>query len=253
LHVLLTNDDGIHSPGIKALWEEFSQTATVSVVAPDSERSACSQSITVHSPIWVSEYDLAGITAFKVGGTPTDCVKLALKVLLPERPDIIVSGINNGSNLGTDVLYSGTVSAAIEGALSGVPSIAVSLDYFDGAPIEGTYANAAKVAREVAESVLKNSLPPNTLLNVNLPAIPVSQIKGRAVTKLGIRHYENTFEKRQDPWGKTYYWMGGEIGTGHNDPDSDIIAIDEGKISITPVHFDLTNYKIMNIIESWQL
>lgn len=251
MHILLTNDDGIHAPGIRALWEEMSKIAKVSVVAPDNERSACSQSITVHNPIWVSEYSISDypIAAFKVGGTPTDCVKLALKVLLDDYPDVIVSGINNGSNLGTDVLYSGTVSAAIEGALNGVPSLAVSLDSHAAAD----YAYAAQIAREITETMLKKGLPPNTLLNVNVPALAPEQIKGRVVTKLGIRHYENTFDKRQDPWGRSYYWMGGKIAEGHNDPDSDIAAVTEGKISVTPIHFDLTNYRIMNIIENWKL
>lgn len=251
MHILLTNDDGIHAPGIKALWEELSKIATISVVAPDSERSASSQSITVHNPIWVDEYTITehAISAFKIGGTPTDCVKIALKVLLGAYPDIIVSGINNGSNLGTDVLYSGTVSAAIEGALNGVPALAVSLDSFEA----NDYSYAAKVAREIAEIVINKGLPPNTLLNINVPALAQDQIKGRVVTKLGIRHYENTFDKRQDPRGKPYYWMGGKIADGYNDPDSDIAAVREGKVSVTPIHFDLTNYRIMKIIEDWKL
>ena len=251
MHILLTNDDGIHAPGIKALWEEMSKLGKITVVAPDSERSASSQAITVHNPIWVSEHSICdSISAFKIGGTPADCIKLALKALLDNPPDVIVSGINKGSNLGTDVLYSGTVSAAIEGVLNGVPSIAVSLDSFDAS---ADYSYAAKAARKLTETMIKNALPQNTVLNLNVPAIPVDQIKEWVVTKLGIRHYENTFDKRHDPWGRTYYWMGGKIGDGHNDPDSDIIAVAEGKVSITPIHFDLTNYRIMDMIENWKL
>lgn len=252
LHILLTNDDGILAPGIKALWQELSQIARITVVAPDSEKSASSQAITVHHPIWVDEHllDMQDICAWRVGGTPTDCVKVALDSLLADDlPDIIVSGINQGSNLGTDVLYSGTVSAAIEGALHGLPAIAMSLDsweLFDFKP-------AAQTARKVIEAMSNKTLPPNTLLNINVPALPANQLKGMAITKLGVRNYENTFERRQDPRGRTYYWMSGHVSDTENAPDSDIIAVKNGKISITPIHFDLTNYGIMNILETWGL
>lgn len=252
MHILLTNDDGIHAPGIEALWQELSQIARITVVAPDSEKSASSQAITVHHPIWVDKHPIndKDICAWRVGGTPTDCVKVALEALLTDdRPDIIVSGINQGSNLGTDVLYSGTVSAAIEGALHGLPAVAMSLDSwqsFDFTP-------AAKTARRVVEKMMNKSLPPNTLLNVNVPALPENQLKGITITKLGIRNYENTFERRQDPRGRTYYWMSGHISETENDPDSDITAVKNGKISVTPIHFDLTNYGIMNLLENWEL
>ncbi|WP_371370959.1 5'/3'-nucleotidase SurE [Sporomusa aerivorans] len=253
MHILLTNDDGIMAPGINALWRELSPFFRISVVAPDSEKSASSQAITVHHPIWVDKHpiDNYNICAWRVGGTPTDCVKVALEALLiDDRPDIIISGINHGSNLGTDVLYSGTVSAAIEGALHGLPAIAVSLDCswepFDFSP-------SAKAARKIIEAVMNNTLPPNTLLNVNVPALPEHELQGISITKLGIRNYENTFERRLDPRGRTYYWMSGRISESENDADSDIMAVKAGKISVTPVHFDLTNYGIMNILESWGL
>lgn len=252
MHILLTNDDGILAPGIRALWQELSQVFRISVVAPDSEKSASSQAITVHHPIWVDKHPLdnQNISAWRVGGTPTDCVKIALEALLVnDQPDIIVSGINQGSNLGTDVLYSGTVSAAIEGALHGLPSVAMSLDSWQ--PFD--FTAAAKAARRVVETMITKELPPNTLLNVNVPALPEHQLKGIAITKLGVRSYENTFERRQDPRGRTYYWMSGHVSETENAPDSDIIAVKNGKISVTPIHFDLTNYGIMNLLETWEL
>ncbi len=252
MHILLTNDDGIHAPGIKALWLELSQIARITVVAPDSEKSASSQAITVHHPIWVDKHciDTPAICAWRVGGTPTDCVKVALEALLTDdRPDIIVSGINQGSNLGTDVLYSGTVSAAIEGALHGLPAVAMSLDSWQ----QFDFMPAAKVARKIVEKMVTKCLPPNTLLNVNVPALQAEQLQGIAITKLGVRSYENTFERRQDPRGRTYYWMSGKVSESENDPDTDIVAVKKGQVSITPIHFDLTNYGIIKSLETWEL
>lgn len=251
MHILLTNDDGIFAPGIKALWQELSQIGRITVVAPDNEKSASSQAITVHHPIWVDEYPIDdNICAWRVGGTPTDCVKVALESLLKEDlPDIIVSGINQGSNLGTDVLYSGTVSAAIEGALHGLPAIAMSLDSWQSCD----FGPAAKTAKKVIETMINKSLPPNTLLNINVPALPAEELKGIAITKLGVRNYENTFERRFDPRGRTYYWMSGRVSDTENASDSDIVAVQNGKISVTPIHFDLTNYRIMNVLDSWGL
>jgi len=223
----------------------------VVVVAPDVEQSATSQSITVHSPIRVDPYsfNIPRVSGWRIGGTPADCVKLALGVLMTEPPDIVVAGINHGPNLGTDVLYSGTVSAAIEGALHGIPAIAVSLDgkeHYDFKP-------AAEFTNKLVQNVIHRSLPPNTLLNVNVPALPSAELNGVAITKLGDRQYENTFEARRDPRGRMYYWLGGRIVENKNDAESDIVAINMSKISVTPVHFDLTNYGIMDLVESWHL
>ena len=250
MYILITNDDGIHAPGIRALWTELSAIADIAVVAPDSERSACSQSITVHHPIRLSEYALAqpGITAWSIDGTPTDCVKVALEALLPRQPDIVVSGINNGPNLGTDVLYSGTVSAAIEAALHGLPAIAVSL----AAARPEDFSVAASYARQIVEKVLSQpALPQRTLLNVNVPPLPAAAIKGMAVTTLGTVNYENVFEQRQDPRGRAYFWMAGNLVDAGNAPDSDVEAIKAGRVSVTPIHFDLTNYAILDAVKSW--
>ncbi|HWR39944.1 MAG TPA: 5'/3'-nucleotidase SurE [Patescibacteria group bacterium] len=252
MHILLTNDDGIYAPGIRALWQELSQIATILVVAPDSERSAVSQAITVHQPIRVDRHKIEAmpdISAWRVGGTPTDCVKIALESLLPVTPDLVVSGINQGANLGTDVLYSGTVSAAMEGALHGIPSLAVSLDSWQS----HDFAPAARFTRKMILTLQENHLPPYTLLNINVPALPESQLTTTAITKLGSRRYENTFERRLDPRGRHYYWMSGKLADSDNDPDSDVTAVKEGKISVTPVHFDLTNYELIHALEHWQL
>lgn len=249
--ILLTNDDGINAPGIKALWEELSDIAEVQVVAPDSERSATSQAITVHHPIRVDNYNIdhAKVSAWRISGTPTDCVKIAIEALLSERPDIVVSGINQGPNLGTDVLYSGTVSAAIEGALHSIPSVAVSLDSWK----DSDFRPAARFTKKIIQKLIHNPLPPNTLLNVNVPAVSGAETADVAITKLGVREYDNTFDKRKDPWGRTYYWMGGKLIDSDNDPDTDVIALKAGKISVTPIHFDLTNYTIMDMLKKWHL
>lgn len=254
MHILLTNDDGIEAQGIRILWEELSAIADVniSIVAPDAERSATSQAITVRHPISVDSYPIEQFphfSAWRISGTPTDCVKIALEALLDEKPDIIISGINHGPNLGTDVLYSGTVSAAIEGALHGIPSVAVSLDSFKNF----NFVPAAQFIKLLILMIKKQGLPPNTLLNVNVPAFEKKKIDGVAITKLGIRQYQNTFERREDPRGRTYYWMGGELAESNNDADSDVVAVSNNFISVTPVHFDLTNYNIMNLLQSWNL
>ncbi len=251
MRILLTNDDGITAPGIQALWRELSAIGEVTVVAPDSERSATSQSITVHQPIRVDQFCIEDppLCAWRVGGTPTDCVKIAIEALLPARPDVVVSGINLGPNLGTDVLYSGTVSAAIEGALHGIPSLAVSLAAWKDAD----FGPAARFARKLVPTMAERKLPPDTLLNVNVPPLPADQLAGVQVTRLGTIEYENTFERRQDPRGRVYYWMGGSLVDAGNEEGTDVTALKQGKISVTPIHFDLTNYAIMHLIEEWNL
>lgn len=251
MRVLLTNDDGIHSAGIQALWQQFAAVAEVTVVAPDSEKSATSQAITVHQPIYVDEQviEQAGVRGWRVVGTPTDCVKIALETNIMEPPDLIVSGINHGPNIGTDVLYSGTVSAAIEGALHGIPAIAVSLD----ARENFDFTAAAQFAVRLAKQFIQHPLPPRTLLNVNVPALPSDQITGVSITKLGRREYRNAFHPHQDPRGRTYYWMSGEIVDCANDPDTDVAAVKAGRISVTPIHFDLTKYNLMDALTAWNL
>ena len=253
MRILLTNDDGIGAPGIQALWKSLAEIGDVTVVAPVSERSAMSQAITVHHPIRVDEYcvfDHPRVCGWRVDGTPTDCVKIAVEALLDTPPDIVVSGINHGPNLGTDVLYSGTVSAAIEGAMYGLPAVAISLNCWKS----HDFSVAAAFARKIVTAVLENrSLPKHTLLNVNVPAITEDQIRGVSITKLGVVQYANIFERRYDPRGRTYFWLGGNCVDVENSKDSDVAAVKEGYISVTPVHFDLTNYQLMDTLKDWRL
>ena len=250
MDILLTNDDGITAPGILALYRALRGLGRVTVVAPDRERSATGHAITVHEPLQVVEVILNGEEerGWAVSGTPSDCVKLALKALLPKAPDLVVSGINHGPNLGTDVLYSGTVSAAIEGILNGVPAVAFSLATFSKTCFQG----AGQVAYDIITQMRAQELPPRTLLNVNIPPVAYSQYRGIKVTRLGFREYENIFEERKDPRGNSYYWLGGDIvDHGQDADDIDIGAVKKNYVSITPVHFDLTNYNIMTEVKTW--
>ncbi len=242
MRILLTNDDGIHAKGIHSLIAELSSIAEVYLVAPDRERSGTGHSITVFEPIKAVEAKLPGIVAgWIVGGTPVDCVKLAMSKLVKDV-DIVVSGINHGPNLGTDVLYSGTVSAAAEGIIMGAPSIAVSLDSYD---LNMNFNFASKFTRTVVETVMQRKIDPTTLLNVNIPFNPDEKVKGIRVTKLGVRNYDNLFEERRDPRGNTYYWLGGGVKEEEQEKDSDVVAVQEGYISITPINLDLTDYKLI--------
>lgn len=242
MRILLTNDDGIHARGIHSLISELSSIAEVYLVAPDRERSATGHSITVFEPIKAVEATLPGIVAgWVVGGTPVDCVKLAMSKLVKDI-DLVVSGINHGPNLGTDVLYSGTVSAAAEGIIMGAPAIAVSLDSYD---INMNFNFASKFTRTVVETVMQHKIDPTTLLNVNIPFNPKEKIKGIKVTRLGVRNYDNLFEERRDPRGNTYYWLGGGVKEEEQEKDSDVVAVQEGYISITPINLDLTDYKLI--------
>lgn len=250
--ILISNDDGINAPGINVLREAMEHLGEVFVVAPDRPRSATGLGITIHKPLRTEEIAFSGSSSrgFAVNGTPSDCVKLAIQALLPVKPDIVVSGINLGPNLGTDVLYSGTVSAALEGVINDVPSIAVSLASWESTD----FSYAADFTARLARIVLEKSLPEETLLNVNVPVVKQGQKPSRVkVTRLGKRRYENIFEKRLDPRGKTYYWMGGEVKDILAEPDTDIAAVNNGEISVTPLLFDVTNTRFINMVDKWNL
>jgi 5'-nucleotidase len=234
---LLCNDDGIHSEGLRALEEALAPLGTISVVAPDREQSAASHAVTLQRPLRVDEL---GPRRFAVDGTPTDCVLLAINGLLrDERPDYLVSGINRGHNLADDITYSGTVSAALEGTLLGIPSIAVSLggrESFDFRP-------AAEFAAELLQALNGWTLPRNTFLNVNVPPLPRDLIKGVQLTRQGQRRYGDTIVEKVDPRGRKYYWIGGgERDLVDDGGGTDVGAIARDMISITPLHLDLTNY-----------
>ncbi|MFN3927047.1 MAG: 5'/3'-nucleotidase SurE [Pseudanabaenaceae cyanobacterium] len=241
MRLLISNDDGIYSPGVKALAEVFASDPEVeiTVVCPERERSATGHALTLQEPLRldkIEDYFHPQIRAWACSGTPSDSVKLALDAILHEPPDFVLSGINRGSNLGTDVLYSGTVSAAMEGSMEGLTSIAFSLTSFTSMEFDG----AAKFAHGLVHFLYKNPLPEPMLLNVNVPAIDPADICGVVVTKLGIRRYRDLFEKRVDPRGKTYYWLAGEEVEQTPDPDSDLQAIRDNYITVTPLKFDLT-------------
>jgi len=249
MKILVTNDDGIQAEGIQTLRRTLSKIADVTVVAPSYERSATGHGITVHKPIRAEKVRLKGSDGnhWSVVGTPADCVKLALETLLKEPPDLIVSGINHGANLGTDVLYSGTVSAAIEGMINGLPSVAVSL--YDDAVVDFTFA--AEFTAKLCTLLKLKGFPPSTLLNVNIPDSEADAIKGVRVTKLGSRHYINTVECRKDPRGREYFWLAGDVVNREGDGDTDVDAVKNNYVSVSPIHFDLTNYKVLDTVRSW--
>jgi len=244
--ILVSNDDGVDAPGIVALAEELSRIGDVTTVAPSRERSAAGHSLTLDVPLRATRLS---DTTFSVDGTPTDCVLLAVRTLLPELPDILVSGINRGPNMGHDITYSGTVAAAMEGTILGIPSIAVSMDRrIDGAY---DYSFAATVARRVAEMVLERGLPEGALLNVNVPNIPAAEVRGARLARLGKQVYEDAVVQNTDPRGRFYYWIGGQETTWAIESDTDFAAVDAGYVSITPIHLDLTDYATLKKLESW--
>jgi len=244
--ILVTNDDGIQSPGIKALAKAMRRVGEVYVVAPDRERTAASHSLTLHKPLRI---ECLGPRNYSVSGTPTDCVNLAVNEILSRRPGLVVSGINRGGNLGDDVTYSGTVSAAMEGTLLGIPSIAVSQlgeEHFH-------FETAARFTVRLARLVHRLGLPPDTLLNVNVPDLSPKEIKGVRITCLGRRVFDsNNVIKKQDPRGKTYYWIGGNRIAWEDRKDTDQQAVEEDRISVTPVHLDLTNHSALGTLRDWE-
>ncbi len=238
--LLVTNDDGIHAAGLRALADALADLGDVFVIAPDRERSTIGHALTLHRPL---RADQIGERRFAVNGTPSDCVNLGVLGLLPEAPAAVVAGINHGSNLGDDVTYSGTVSAAMEGTLLGVPSIAVSLQN----PETGFEA-AARIARLVTTRVLVEGLPPRTLLNVNVPSVAP---KGVRLTQLGHRVYKEKVVEQMDPRGRTHYWIGAGPPQWDQSDDTDTAAVDDGYASITPLHLDLTDVGALARMADW--
>src|SRR5579862_6787012 len=237
MRILVTNDDGIQAPGLLALKLALEPLGQVFVVAPERPRSAAGHAITLHKPLRISEATLAdGSQGWAVSGTPTDCATLGFDVVMEGRADIVFSGINDGPNLGWDVTYSGTVSAAIEAAILGVPAIAVSLAAESG-PFD--FGPAADFARRLAEQTSEHGLPEYTLLNVNVPAVPSGQIRGVSITRQGRRQYVDRFDQRVDPWGRKYYWLHGSLREDTQQPDSDVHAVLENRISVTPIQLDM--------------
>jgi len=245
MKILVTNDDGIRASGIRTLIETLAKEHEVYVIAPDRERSAAGHSLTLHRPLRVEEVQIEYKVkkAWETTGTPGDCVKIGINAILNEPPDMVISGINHGPNLGADVVYSGTVSAAMEGAVLGFPSVAISLANGTTNPLDFKFG--AEFILKFLPEIKKMSFPKKTVININIPSIPEKDITGIEVTKLGTRMYTDTYEKRIDPRGKTYYWLAGELIDTHEEKGTDIMAIRNNKISITPVTFEMTHTEIM--------
>lgn len=239
--ILVTNDDGIHSEGLLVLYEKLIKYYDVVVVAPDRERSAISRALTLFRPLRVNNLKE---NFFSVDGTPTDCVNLAINGLFKGKIKMVVSGINKGGNLAEDITYSGTVSAAMEGLLLGVPSIAISLV----ARENFIFDTAGEIALQIVKRVFKNGLPFDTLLNINVPNVPLDKLKGIKITRMGKKKYSDNIIEKTDPRGKKYYWLAGEEIGYEKFGDSDIEATLSGYASITPIHLDLTNYSAMETL-----
>lgn len=250
IKILLTNDDGINAPGLNALYKEMKKMGEVFVVAPDSEKSAVGHAITLSDPLRVTDfYKNDSFFGYAVNGTPADCVKLAYWAL-KIKPDILISGINLGSNTGINIIYSGTVSAATEGMFLNIPSFAISLTTF----LNPNFEIAAKFARKLSQIIIKRGLPEGTLLNVNVPAVEnENDIAGVEITRQGNAMYHEEFDKRSDPHNRVYYWLTGQKVKLEKEPDVDDRAILNNKISITPLHFDLTRYEFLDELKQWKI
>jgi 5'-nucleotidase len=253
MHILVTNDDGVHAPGLLALVKTMRQCGQVSVVAPDRNWSGCGHVKTLSRPLRVREVRLAdGTTALASDGAPSDCVAMAVMGLLPQKVDLVVSGINPMANMGHDVTYSGTVTAVMESIIWGVPGIAVSLDGGRSLEAELDFSAAARVARFVVRNVLERSLPKGVFLNVNVPNLPADSLKGIRPTRQGMRVYRDRLEQRQDPRGNAYYWIGGDMPSGVVEKGTDIGAVANGYVSITPLQLNMTAYPALLGLARWQ-
>ncbi len=247
MKILCTNDDGYLAGGLGVLSSAASALGSVTVVAPDREQSATSNSLTLHHPLRARRTTDG---AWVVDGTPTDCVILALNELLHDRPDVCLSGVNHGPNMGEDVLYSGTVAAAMEATVMGIPAVALS--YAGDLPeeLEGRETLVESVLRAILS---RDGFPADTLFNVNIPALPPSEIRGIRVTTLGRRRYADSITRARDPSGREYFWIGGGVVHWRGDQASDFQAVADGYVSVTPLHLDLTNYELLEDIRAWDL
>lgn len=240
MRLLLCNDDGIHAPGISVLRNAVNDLGDVRIVAPDVERSAAGHAITLADPIKSTPVEKNGIFfGDAIGGTPADCIKLAVRAIMPDNPpDLVLSGINLGSNTGISVIYSGTVSAATEAVILGVPGVAFSLCSY----LDPQWEMAERIVAELTEKIIANPPPKGVLLNINLPNLPYDELKGIKVTRMGRSRFIEKFHKRLDPRGRTYYWLDGELEVNDDGDDVDIHAVNNGYVSVTPIQFDLTAY-----------
>lgn len=252
MHLLVTNDDGVTAPGLLVLAEELRKSYQVTILAPDRNWSASGHVKTMHRPLRVKEVILGdGTIALASDGAPSDCVALAMLGLIPDDIDLVVSGINPNANLGHDVTYSGTVTAAMEASIWGIPGVAVSLDSPENHLGDLDYGPAARVARKVVDKVIKNQLHSKTVLNVNVPYLLDSEIKGYQITRQGLRVYKDRLDRRFDPRGRPYYWIGGDAPTGIPEQGTDFGSLVNGYVSITPLQLDLTAIDILGSLQDW--
>lgn len=247
MDLLISNDDGIDAQGLAALEAAAARLGTTWTVAPQVEQSSKGHGFSIHHPVRVEP---RGERRWAVTGTPADCAYVALHGVLPRRPALCLSGINHGSNLGSDVFYSGTVAAAMEATFQGIPAIAVSLHRRNGQPFRH-FDTAAHVAVTVARHVLEHGLPKRIVLNINVPDVPLSELRGIRATAQGWRHYEPSVDQRTDPRGKAYYWLGGAHSTFEDAPDTDGPVVEDGFASVTPLHTDLTQHELLGTVRGW--
>ena len=256
LSILVANDDGVNSHGLQVLAKALSRIGHVTVVAPEREQSTMGHALTLHKPVRLFKVRASkGIDQWALSGTPADCVYMGIRHVLKGRPDIIVSGINNGVNLGNDIFYSGTIAAAREGAVLDIPAVACSLDYhFElGKPVSPHFADAADYIADLVPTILKNRLPSNCLLNINFPNLPISKVKGVKISRQGFRIYTDLVKEKNDNRGKPYYWLGGRYAGFKRIEGSDCEVVDNGFISITPCRIDVTQYDFMDTLSQWNL
>lgn len=251
-HILITNDDGYQSPALPALARALRRLGQITVFAPDHNWSAAGHTKTMHKPLRVTQSSLPdGTPLYITTGTPSDCVGLAMLGIVSQPPDMVVSGINQGSNLGHDITYSGTVAAAMEGAVNGLPAIAASQDENENQ--KGDLDFAASIIAQLARYLLEGGWVPNSLLNVNFPALPPNQVRGIQVTRLGRRIYRDVLIKRLDPKGRPYYWIGGDPPAGEPEEGTDIGALARGYVSVTPLNLDMTDETQLAKLRQWGL
>ena len=250
MKILLTNDDGLQAPGLWALYDQFYKEHTVTVVAPDRERSAVGHGITLNAPLRVSRTAINGCKdAYAVTGTPADCIKLSVIEILEEKPDLVISGINPGANVGVNINYSGTVAAAKEATLYGIKSMAVSIQ----APVGNEYQQAAQFTRRLSDHVLQKGLPFGTFLNVNLPNRPLDKTMGIRISQQGIEFFAEYVKKGKDPRNQDYYWHGCDPEVDYDDPNIDSQAVCDNYISITPIKCDMTDYQMIDNLKTWKI
>jgi 5'-nucleotidase len=250
LKILVTNDDGIYSTGIEYLKKALETIAEVVVIAPDTEKSGIGHAITLSDPLRVTEIKKnGGFFGYAVNGTPADCVKIGVRCIMETPPDIVAAGINLGPNTATNILYSGTVSAAAEGIIMGVPSFAISITTFH----IPEYEYAAKFAVQIAKKIYKNGLADGTLLNINLPPLKEEEIEGVVITRQGKGRFQESFEKRIDPFNRKYYWLAGKRMDLDSESDIDDVVVTKNKVSVTPVRYDLTDQKMLGELKKWNI